>query len=127
MDLYGSLVEKLGRYGEVQTPFVADKSITNLGSEHEGGDREIHDRDVKLLRQCSVVVAEVTQPSLGVGYEIGRAVAMGKQVLCLYRPQEGKLLSAMIRGMDNEAGLRVHDYQLEEVDGIFDSFLASSS
>ena len=127
MDLYGSLVEKLGRYGEVLTPFVADKSITNLGSEHEGGDREIHDRDVKLLRQCSVVVAEVIQPSLGVGYEIGRAVAMGKQVLCLYRPQEGKLLSAMIRGMDNEAGLRVHDYQLEEVDGIFDSFLASSS
>ena len=71
VDLYGSLVEKLGRYGEVLTPFVADKSITNLGSEHEGGDREIHDRDVKLLRQCSVVVAEVTQPSLGVGYEIG--------------------------------------------------------
>ena len=84
-------------------------------------------RDVALLQQCSVVVAEVTVPSLGVGYELGRAVAMGKQVLCLYRPQEGKLLSAMIRGMDNEAGLRVHDYQLEEVDGIFDSFLASSS
>lgn len=36
------------------------------------------------------VVAEVTQPSLGVGYEIGRAVAMGKKILCLYRPQEGK-------------------------------------
>ena len=77
MDLYGSLVEKLSKYGEVLTPFVADKSITNLGSEHEGGDRAIHDRDVELLRQCSVVVAEVTQPSLGVGYEIGRAVAMG--------------------------------------------------
>lgn len=127
MDLYGSLVEKLSKYGEVLTPFVADKSITNLGSEHEGGDRAIHDRDVELLRQCSVVVAEVTQPSLGVGYEIGRAVAMGKQVLCLYRPQEGKLLSAMIRGMDNEAGLSVHDYKPEEVDGIFESFLASSS
>ena len=127
VDLYGSLVKKLSKYGEVLTPFVADKSITNLGSEHEGGDRAIHDRDVELLRQCSVVVAEVTQPSLGVGYEIGRAVAMGKQVLCLYRPQEGKLLSAMIRGMDNDAGLSVHDYKPEEVDGIFESFLASSS
>ena len=126
MDLYGTLVEKLGKYGDVLTPFVADKSITNLGSEHTGGDRAIHERDVELLQQCSVVVAEVTQPSLGVGYEIGRAVAMGKQVLCLYRPQEGKLLSAMIRGMDNEAGLRVHDYKPEEVDGIFESFLASS-
>ena len=36
------------------------------------------------------LVAEVTQPSLGVGYEIGRAVAMDKKILCLYRPQEGK-------------------------------------
>ena len=62
-------------------------------------------------------------PSLGVGYEIGRAVAMGKSVLCLYRPQEGRLLSAMIRGMDNEAGLRVFDYKLEEVDSILDQFL----
>ena len=24
---------------------------------------------------------------MGVGYEIGRAVAMGKKILCLYRPQ----------------------------------------
>ena len=66
-------------------------------------------------------------PSLGVGYEIGRAVAMGKQVLCLYRPQEDKLLSAMIRGMDNEAGLRVYDYQPDQVDKILDSFLSGSS
>ena len=36
------------------------------------------------------MVAEVTQPSLGVGYEIGRAVAMGKKVLCLYRPSPDK-------------------------------------
>ena len=36
------------------------------------------------------MVAEVTQASLGVGYEVGRAVAMNKKILCLYRPQEGK-------------------------------------
>ena len=29
---------------------------------------------------------------------LGRAVAMGLPILCLYRPQEGKLLSGMIRG-----------------------------
>ena len=127
VDLYGTLVEKLGKYGEVLTPFVADKSITHLGSEHDDGDKGIHDRDVALLRQCSVVVAEVTVPSLGVGYEIGRAVAMGKQVLCLYRPQEDKLLSAMIRGMDNDAGLRVYDYSPDDVDKILDNFLTTTS
>ncbi len=36
------------------------------------------------------MIAEVTQPSLGVGYELGRAVDMNKKILCIYRPQEGK-------------------------------------
>ena len=38
----------------------------------------------------AVVVAEVTQPSLGVGYELGRAVEMKKRTLCLFRPEEGR-------------------------------------
>ncbi len=37
-----------------------------------------------------VIVAEVTQPSLGVGYELGRAVALNKRVFCLFRPSSGK-------------------------------------
>lgn len=37
-----------------------------------------------------VLVAEVTQPSLGVGYEIGRAIDMKKKILCLFRPQSGR-------------------------------------
>lgn len=38
----------------------------------------------------AVVVAEVTQPSLGVGYELGRAVDMKKKILCLFRPSSGR-------------------------------------
>lgn len=38
----------------------------------------------------SVVVAEVTQPSLGVGYELGRAVDMKKKIFCLFRPSSGR-------------------------------------
>lgn len=122
VDLYARIVEKLGAYGKVLTPFVADKKITSLGSEHEGGDKGIHDRDVKLLKESKYVVAEVTQPSLGVGYEIGRSVAMEKKILCLYRPQEGKLLSAMIRGMDNGKDLMTRDYAEEDLDAIFKQF-----
>lgn len=43
---------------------------------------------------CTVLVAEVTQPSLGVGYEIGRAVDMNKKILCLYRPQPNKRVTS---------------------------------
>ncbi len=34
------------QYGEVLTPFVADKTITHLGSEHPTGEQGIHDRCV---------------------------------------------------------------------------------
>ncbi|KAB0337781.1 hypothetical protein FD755_025470, partial [Muntiacus reevesi] len=60
------------------------------GEEAAGGDRLIHDRDLAWLQQADAVVAEVTQPSLGVGYELGRAVALHKPVLCLFRPQSGR-------------------------------------
>ena len=61
-------------------------------------DRYIHDRDVAWLLEADVLVAEVTNPSLGVGYEISKAADNGKRVLCLYRPSKGKKLSAMIAG-----------------------------
>jgi hypothetical protein len=37
------------------------------------------------------MVAEVTQPSLGVGYEIGRAVGLEMKILCLFRPDSDTL------------------------------------
>ena len=76
-------------------------------------------------RRRPVIVAEVTQPSLGVGYEIGRALDAGKRILCLFRPAADKSaspgfglrsltpslgLSAMIRGAENGSTFQVYDY-----------------
>lgn len=121
VELYGKLVTTLGRWGEVLTPFVADP--VNDDSEYEGGDVAIHQSAMSLLQRADVVVAEVTVASHGVGYEIGRAVAMNKRVLCLYRPQEGKLLSAMIRGLDNGSNMRAIDYTPQQAEQIFTDFL----
>lgn len=49
-----------------------------------------------------VLVAEVTQPSLGVGYEIGRAVEMNKKILCLFRPESGRRKSCLIYFMSRD-------------------------
>ena len=48
--------------------------------------------------RSDIVVAEVTNPSLGVGYEIGRALEHNIKVICLFRPTKGFSLSAMISG-----------------------------
>ncbi|CAI9532062.1 unnamed protein product [Staurois parvus] len=88
----------------------------------EKGDKFIHDRDVKWLQQADVVVAEVTQPSLGVGYELGRAVAMNKKILCLFRPSSGRVLSAMIRGAHDGHSVLVRDYKPEEMEGMLSEY-----
>lgn len=95
--LYFQLIEYLRNFGEVLTEHVGDPSLTSLGDDGPS-DRFIHDRDVEWLKAADVLVAEVTQVSMGVGYEIGRAVEAGKPVLCLFRPGAGKNLSAMIAG-----------------------------
>ncbi|KAM7229196.1 hypothetical protein CapIbe_019312 [Capra ibex] len=68
---------------------------STTGEEAAGGHKLIHDQDLAWLQQADVVVAEVTQPSLGVGYELGWAVALHKPVLCLFHPKSGRVLSAM--------------------------------
>ncbi|MEX0920189.1 MAG: nucleoside 2-deoxyribosyltransferase [Candidatus Pacearchaeota archaeon] len=95
-DLYKELIDYLKGFGEVLSEHIGDKSLTQKGS--KGSERGIHDEDLKWLFMSDVVVAEVTNPSLGVGYEIRAALEKGKKILTLYRLSEGKKLSAMIKG-----------------------------
>ena len=53
VDLYQRIIDRLGEYGRVLTPFVGDKTITIVGSEHTGGDKGIHDRDVEMLEESN--------------------------------------------------------------------------
>jgi len=123
-ELYATLIEKLQSYGTVLTEHVGNEdAIANELKEQS--EKDIHDRDLKWLDQSDFVVAEVTQPSLGVGYELGRAITMNKKVLCLYRLQAEKKLSAMIRGAENGDSFVVRDYKVAEIDDIFTEFLGS--
>ncbi|XP_047459453.1 2'-deoxynucleoside 5'-phosphate N-hydrolase 1 [Mugil cephalus] len=89
--LYRRIVTALQTYGSVLTEHVSSPELTDRGEDATAaGDRYIHDRDVDWIRQSDAVVAEVTQPSLGVGYELGRAVDMKKKILCLFRPSSGR-------------------------------------
>lgn len=96
-DLYLSIIEELRKYGTVLTEHVSNKNLTDQG-ENEFTVEYIFERDVSWLKECDIVVAEVTTPSLGVGYEVGLAESMNKKIICFYRKLEGKSLSAMISG-----------------------------
>nr|WP_319572719.1 nucleoside 2-deoxyribosyltransferase [uncultured Draconibacterium sp.] len=95
--LYEQIIQYLKSFGEVLTEHVGDPALTSIGDDGPN-DQFIHDRDLEWLQSSDVIVAEVTTVSMGVGYEIGRAVEMRKPVLCLFREEPKHSLSAMISG-----------------------------
>jgi hypothetical protein len=95
--IYHHLITHLKRFGQVLTEHVGNLSLTEKGDDGPN-DRYIYERDMLWLSACNAVVAEVSKPSLGVGYELGQAVASAKPVLCLSRQPSDRSLSAMING-----------------------------
>lgn len=59
---------------------------------------EIYQRDITMIQDADVVIAEVTNPSLGVGYELAYAESLEKPILCLFDTHSDRKLSAMIAG-----------------------------
>ena len=96
-DIYNNIITYLSSKAEVLTEHVGSSELMTIG-ETNRSDGEIFMRDMEWLQSADLVIAEVTTPSLGVGYELGIAAKLKIPVLCLYRPVKGKRLSAMISG-----------------------------
>ena len=95
---YNELIQFLSSKVEVLTEHVGDSSLEQTG-EQNLSDKEIYKRDLEWLESADAVIAEVTNPSLGVGYELGIAEKLGKPVLCLFDDSDhNRNLSAMISG-----------------------------
>ena len=118
-ELYLAMIQELKKYGTVLTEHIGDESLTDKGENRSS--QEIFERDMEWVREADVIVAEVTTPSLGVGYEIGQAEAMHKPVLCFYRKLEGKSLSAMIAG---NPYVKVQEYfTIEDIKSLLETSL----
>ena len=96
-DIYLNIIRYLKEYGTVLTEHIGAHEIDSMG-EKDVDDKFIHDRDMDWLLRSDLMVAEVTNPSLGVGYEIGRAIENNKKIICLFRKNKNHQLSAMIAG-----------------------------
>ena len=118
--VYAKIIKHLAKYGDVVTEHVGDYSLSVNGQSHLN-DRDIHNRDLRWLRSSDIVIAEVTTPSLGVGYEIATAIAWRIPVLALYRNQPDSH-AAMIA---SSPGVESSDYvDLEQVTALIDGALA---
>ena len=79
---------------EIPTAHLAKSSAIVL--EGKISPRDVYDRDVGWIQTADALIAEVSVPSHGVGYEVGFALKERKPVLCLC--QAGRKLSKMISG-----------------------------
>lgn len=118
-DLYKEIIILLSKFGTVLTEHIGFVDLADAGENIPAA--EIFNRDINWLKESDVVVAEVTQPSLGVGYEVATAELIGKKLLCIYR--NGEKLSPMVRGNKN---ILVKEYvELVELDKIFTDFFSN--
>ncbi|MBD0404964.1 nucleoside 2-deoxyribosyltransferase [Flammeovirga sp. EKP202] len=109
--LYAQIIEELKQYGEVLTEHIGQMDL----QEDEITDIQIHDQDMAWLTASDVIIAEVTVPSLGVGYEIGRGLEMKKPIYCFHRTEK---TSAMISGCET---INTYKYtELEEIKVLFE-------
>ncbi len=123
--LYRQLIEFMKSLGhQVLTEHIGNPNLSKDG-EHELSAVEIRDRDIDWLTASDIVVAETTQPSLGVGYELGYAEKINKPVLILHRNHE-RHLSAMISGTRHFADINYYA-DLREAQQILRTKLKSES
>ncbi len=121
LSVYRHIVARLKSLGHsIPTGHVADPLV--LERERSLNDQAIYQRDVTWICESRAMVAEVSTPSLGVGYEICCALGHDKPVLCLYR--KGLVISKLITG-NTSHGIRIAPYQdAAELDRLLDEFLA---
>ncbi len=79
---------------EVTSPWV-------LGAlEKQGSGVNVFDRDRLGAESCDLLVADVSEPSIGVGMEIMAAYMAGRRVVLVSR--RGNVTSGMLRHMDRK-------------------------
>jgi nucleoside 2-deoxyribosyltransferase len=108
--IYKLLVDQLTNWGhEVPTAILASPKVMDYENSVE--PEVVYRRDVKWVEDCDALIAEVSTPSHGVGYEIALALLLKKPVLCCY--QKGRKVSKMITGNDMPT-LQLATYETED-------------
>ena len=93
--VYHAIVETLQKAGhKVPTAHLSHADV--MEKETVILPAEVYERDVRWVQECDALIAEVSTPSHGVGYEIALALFLSKPVFCCYL--QNRRVSKMILG-----------------------------
>ena len=119
---FQQLIQYIKQYGQVMTEHSFDFSYED---EIKKDDEWIYTTDMGWLRESDALIAEITAPSFGVGYEIAKAEAWGIPILMLYKETLARKPSAMLNGNKNLPMIVYNDR--DEVLKAIDEFLTGLS
>lgn len=106
---YAQLVEIVNSLGHTALSEMSSKFHSSIPL----SSKQIYSRDLKWLDGSKLMIAEVSGPSLGVGFEISYALFVKKiPVLAVYHETAGQI-SSMITGCNNPK-LVLHKYSNTE-------------
>jgi nucleoside 2-deoxyribosyltransferase len=74
-----------------------EKGIDSFVFEVGGNPKDIFDRDYKQLQSCDLVIADVSEPSHGVGVEIGISYCLNAKRILLF--EKDKYVTKLAQGM----------------------------
>ena len=95
-DLYRKMIEHMQMTDIVLTEHIGQANL-NLKEKGRISDAEIYNQDTAWLKESDMVVAECSNPSLGVGYELAYAESRGIPCHIFYNKSKNQL-SAMLTG-----------------------------
>ena len=105
--LYARMIDAVREKADVLTEHIG---LSTINLNETKNDCDIHTQDVNWMKECDFVIAECTNPSLGVGYELASAEHLHKPVHIFYNTTRTQL-SAMLKG---DPYFMIHPYTTEE-------------
>lgn len=95
-------------------------------TENKDSYEDVYRSKTNRVKKADVLVAEISYPSIGVGFEIFYALGEKKQVLALYFEEAQKQTSETIRGIASRY-LTVKGYNLKDLSSIIEEYFRGVS
>ena len=120
-DVYKRIIDYINRTDTVLTEHIGLGNLS-VKTRTKEDDVHIYERDTEWLRLSDVLIAECTNPSHGVGYELAFAEARNIPVYIFYDKSKANI-SAMLNG---NAYFKVYPYENEaEIYPVLDIILGN--
>ena len=118
----GEVVEGFGLDAyvpHVRTPKDINRSIdaiidstNNRKSDHDEFHKELFSIDIERVENAKLIVAEVSNPSMGSGIELGVALKSGKPIICL--AHKASVVTPLVTGAAQSGLMHMIRYETQE-------------